>query len=371
MKKSLVILSILLLIQSVSVSLFAQDGTRLIPRNAYEMREDITSFTVPEGIETIGGWAFAHCRNMKTIDFPQSLKTIDDYAFYGCDALESVVIPVGVTMIENNAFLYCEGLKSVVIPEGVSVIEFQTFRHCHDLTSVTIPKSVRKIRFGAFECCGKLESIVIPEGVVSIGSNCFGGCGSLKSIDIPSSVTEIADNAFFDCVSLKTVNMPDGELKEKVLAYLSKIQNEEKHGYSDGHEWVDLGLSVKWATCNVGADSPESLGDYFDGNGDAAHDEWGGGWRTPTLEEWEELLDKCEMSETMHGGVRGYKFASKTNNNSIFLPCGGFKCSEEPEATGMMGRYRTGSSDTFKLVNMAFGISGSPDEGVSVRAVYK
>ena len=106
MKKSLVILSILLLIQSVSVSLFAQDGTRLIPRNAYEMREDITSFTVPEGIETIGGWAFAHCRNMKTIDFPQSLKTIDDYAFYGCNALESVVIPVGVTMIENNAFLY-------------------------------------------------------------------------------------------------------------------------------------------------------------------------------------------------------------------------------------------------------------------------
>ena len=166
--------------------------------------------------------------------------------------------------------------------------------------------------------------------------------------------------------------MPDGELKEKVLAYLSKIQNEEKHGYSDGHEWVDLGPSgTLWATCNVGADSPESLGDYFDGNGDAAHDEWGGGWCTPTLEEWEELLDKCEMSETMHGGVRGYKFASKTNNNSIFLPCGGFKRSEEPEATGMMGRYRTGSSDTFKLVNMAFGISGSPDEGVSVRAVYK
>lgn len=371
MKKCSVILPLLLLIQSVSVSLFAQDSTRLIPRNTYWGREDITSFTVPEGVETIGGWAFAHCRNMKTIVFPESLKTIDDYAFYGCVALDTIVIPAGVNLIENNAFLGCEGLKSVVIPEGVSVIEFQTFRNCYNLTSVTIPKSVRKIGFGAFENCGKLESIVVPEGVTSIGNNCFGGCGNLKTIDIPASVTEIADNAFFDCISLKTVNMPDGELKEKVLAYLYKMQNEEKHGMSDGHEWVDLGLSVKWATCNVGAGSPESFGDYFDGAADAAHDEWGGGWRTPTMDEWQELIDNCEMSESIHGGVRGFKFASKTNNNSIFLPCGGFMRGQESVAIGMMGRYRTSAEYVSQQINMAFGISGSQVEGITVRAVTK
>jgi len=210
---------------------------------------------------------------------------------------------------------------------------------------------------------------VIPEGVTSIGNNCFGGCGSLKSIDIPASVTEIGDDAFFDCISLKTVNMPDGELKDKVLAYLSKMQNEEKHGVSDGHEWVDLGLSVKWATCNVGADSPDSFGDYFDGTADAAHDEWGGGWRTPTMDEWQELLDKCEMEDSTREGVRGFKFTSKTNNNSIFLPCGGFMRGQESVAAGMMGRYKTSTVDVSNQINLAFGIYGSPDEGMTVRAV--
>ena len=123
-------------------------------------------------------------------------------------------------------------------------------------------------------------------------------------------------------------------------------------GMINGHEYVDLGLSVKWATCNVGASSPEEYGDYYawgetstkssydtdncetwgksigDIKGtsrDVAHVKWGGSWRMPTEAEFEELLDSdnCTWTWTTQGGHKGYKVTSKKNGNSIFLPAAG------------------------------------------------
>lgn len=139
-------------------------------------------------------------------------------------------------------------------------------------------------------------------------------------------------------------------------------------GTENGYSWVDLGLSVKWATCNVGASSSEGSGDYFawgetspksaynwktykycDGSSiyitkyrtgiysygivddkntleltdDAAHVNWGGAWRMPTKLEQDELINNCtwKWTEDYNGTfVRGYIVSSKKNNNSIFLP---------------------------------------------------
>ena len=131
----------------------------------------------------------------------------------------------------------------------------------------------------------------------------------------------------------------------------------------NGHEYVDLGLSVKWATCNVGANAPEEYGNYFawgetkpndcysysycsanglgisqlqsqgyiDGDGnltpknDAAKANWGGDWRMPTDLEMKELKDNCIWTWTTHNGVNGYKVTSNTNGNSIFLPAAGYR----------------------------------------------
>ena len=135
----------------------------------------------------------------------------------------------------------------------------------------------------------------------------------------------------------------------------------------NGYKCVDLGLSVRWATCNIGANYPEEYGDYFawgeitpqrlydwgiyqycDGtqstmtkyntnskyglvdnkttletNDDAANKNWGGTWRIPTDTEWTELQKKCTWKWTTHNGVNGYKIISKINNNCIFLPAAG------------------------------------------------
>jgi len=152
------------------------------------------------------------------------------------------------------------------------------------------------------------------------------------------------------------------------------------------HEYVDLGLSVKWATCNVGATKPEEYGDYFawgetqpkdyyywstykwcngshdtqtkyctkSGYGtvdnkttleaadDAARANWGGSWRMPTHYELSELLNQCTWTWTTQNGVYGYKVTSKKSgytNKSIFLPAAGHREGSSLDYAGRCGNY--------------------------------
>ena len=157
-------------------------------------------------------------------------------------------------------------------------------------------------------------------------------------------------------------------------------------GTENGHVWVDLGLSVKWATMNVGASSPEDYGSYFAwgetttksiyewenykyGNGsvetlnkyntrysngtvdrkttldlsdDAARQNWGGAWRMPTYDELEELRTQCSWTWITQNGVNGYKVTSKTNGSSIFLPAAGGRYDDVFD-TGTDGYYWSSS----------------------------
>ena len=136
------------------------------------------------------------------------------------------------------------------------------------------------------------------------------------------------------------------------------INNCEPEEPETPYEYVDLGLSVKWATCNVGATTPEEYGDYFawgevepktnynldtykyydgsnftkytgsdktvlDPEDDAATANWGGSWRMPTKAEQDELRNNCTWTWITQSGVNGYKVTGP-NGNSIFLPAAGY-----------------------------------------------
>ncbi len=162
----------------------------------------------------------------------------------------------------------------------------------------------------------------------------------------------------------------------------------------NGHECVDLGLSVKWATMNVGANAPEEYGDYFawgeispkndyswntyfdsvngsdsnfkkyatdkkttlDPEDDAAHVNWGGSWRMPTKEEQDELCEKCTWTWTTQNGITGYKVTSKSNGNSIFLPAAGYRSDSGLGYAGSDGNYWSSSLNTSYSSN-AYGLS--------------
>ena len=168
------------------------------------------------------------------------------------------------------------------------------------------------------------------------------------------------------------------------------IEPEEPEDLYNGHEYVDLGLSVKWATCNVGATKPEEYGDYFAWgetqqesnydwstykwcNGsidtqtkyctnsdygtvdnktqlelgdDAARANWGGSWRMPTRAEQDELRNNCTWIWTTQNGVNGYKVTSKSNGNSIFLPAAGYRYGSSLYYAGSDGYYWSSSLST-------------------------
>ncbi|MBO7316887.1 MAG: DUF1566 domain-containing protein [Paludibacteraceae bacterium] len=173
-------------------------------------------------------------------------------------------------------------------------------------------------------------------------------------------------------------------------------------GTENGYEWVDLGLpsGLRWATCNVGASSPEEFGCYFawgettpkteynwstykfmnssidDWNGvnkytfadgqtegvwydnsgnfigdnktildpedDAAAVNMGGSWRMPTIEEIAELIDECTWTWTTLNGVNGYNVEGP-NGNSIFLPAAGYRSYSDLYGAGSYGNYWSGS----------------------------
>ena len=135
----------------------------------------------------------------------------------------------------------------------------------------------------------------------------------------------------------------------------------------NGHTAVDLGLSVKWATCNVGATRPEDYGNYYawgetttktsytkdncktydeymgdiggDSRYDAATANWGSGWRLHTESEFQELIDNCTWTWATLNGVNGYEVKSIKNGNSIFLPAAGYCKGDTPNYQGSNGYY--------------------------------
>jgi len=199
------------------------------------------------------------------------------------------------------------------------------------------------------------------------------------------------------------------------------------------HEWVDLGLpsGTLWATCNIGANSPEEYGDYFawgetkpkekytwdtyiyyaglndigetmtkyctDGNfgyngftdnmtellpeDDAATINWGNGWQMPDVEQCRELINE-EYTNTLwttQNGVNGRLITSKSNNNSIFLPAAGYNGETAIYETGRLGAYwsrslvarysASGSYDLLFHQNEIFISGGQRYAGATVRPV--
>lgn len=142
--------------------------------------------------------------------------------------------------------------------------------------------------------------------------------------------------------------------------------------YYKGHYYVDLGLSVKWATCNIGASSPEDYGKYYawgetytrtnyrfvaykqtmditydiSGNSDydAATENWGGSWRMPTKDEIEELLGNCTWTWTTENSIKGY-LVMGDNGNTIFLPAAGYYMEETLCNAGSQGHYWSSTPD--------------------------
>lgn len=172
----------------------------------YDLREEINTVRIGDGVTSIGVYAFEYCTNLVRVTIPDSVTSIGDYAFELCFSLSDVTIPAGVTYIGKYAFTSCSSLTEVTIPAGVTSIEDFTFCGC-GLTAVTIPNGVTSIGIRAFDGCGGLTAVTIPNSVTTIEWGAFSSCYKLTSIIIPDSVTSIGDGAFWGCWNLASVTI--------------------------------------------------------------------------------------------------------------------------------------------------------------------
>lgn len=167
----------------------------------------------------------------------------------------------------------------------------------------------------------------------------------------------------------------------------------KENGVENGYQYIEMGLSVRWATVNIGAVNPEDYGDHFawgetetksdydwssykwcngsssymtkysigQGMGvrdnkttlepedDAAHVIWGGGWRMPTKAELDELRKKCTWIQTRVNGVDGFLVTSNVDgytDRSIFFPIAGYRDKTQLYSIGIQGYYWTSSLGT-------------------------
>ena len=210
----------------------------------------LTSVTIPNSVTSIGSDAFYNCYCLKEVHISDlaSWCNIDfnDYEsnplycahnlYLNGELVTELVIPDGVTSIGDYAFSGCSGLTSITIPNSVISIGGSAFSGCTGLTSIKIPNSVTSIVDYTFYNCSGLTSVTIGNGVTNIGNYAFSGCSGLTSITIPNSVTSIGSDAFQDCSNLNkaiwlTNTPPTGY--ENVGATINYVANDQYSGLSN------------------------------------------------------------------------------------------------------------------------------------------
>ena len=251
------------------------------------------------------------------------------------------------------------------------------------VTSVTLNKTSLSLTKGSSET---LTATVSPSNATD------------KTVTWTSSNTSIAtvSNGFVTAKAEGTATITASVGGKSATCRVTVTQSS-----SNGPEAVDLGLpsGIKWASYNVGATKPEEYGDYFawgetapksdyswatykwcngsyytltrycpsgktndwggsgspdnkisladyDYEDDAARANWGGTWRMPTNAEFEELINNCNSEWTTLNGVKGRKFTSKKNGNSIFMPAAGYRNDTNLSNVGSGGYYWSSSLNT-------------------------
>lgn len=226
-------------------SVMLLDSVTRIGDHAFSGCTSLKSISLPDTVINIGVNPFRCCSAMTTIivspEHP-TLATISGVLIdkaekrlicYPCArSADSYVVPEGVRSLGKFAFSCCRSLTSVVLPDTVVSIENRAFIMCTSLMSITLPVTLTSIEGGAFAECASLRSIAMPERVTSIGAGAFHGCRSLTRIALPDTLAEFDGNPFWGCDAL-TLTIPRNTWMTKWCK-----DNGLRYTYADALDWL-------------------------------------------------------------------------------------------------------------------------------------
>lgn len=265
----------------------------------------------------------------------------------------------------------------LVLGLGISL----TFSSCGNDEDEEIVSNPKEVSITVSANVLDYESVIL-KGIANNSTGKVGFCySSTERVPTPENSASVetsylnSDNTYEITISNLQFNTEyyyrAFAIKDGVIVLAKEVKTFKTESFA--LKAVDLGLSVKWANCNVGANSPETTGDYFawgetepkswytdenykwgedytkynstdhktvlDPDDDAAHVILGGKWRIPSKSEMDELVSGCTWQWVNQRGRYGYKITSKTNGNSIFLPTTGYRYEGSVKNSNEEGDY--------------------------------
>ena len=169
--------------------------------------ETLKSIALPEGVTTIGGYAFCKCTNLVNINIPSSTVLIKNVAFAGTNSLKDVYITnlsdycrikfgSGTACpLNTDAYLNINGsrLTEFIVPEDITIVRFSAFYHNSNITNVVMHDNVTTIGGRAFQGCSNVESVTLGSGIKEIHYDVFASCPNLKTVYCKATTPPLAN----------------------------------------------------------------------------------------------------------------------------------------------------------------------------------
>lgn len=154
------------------------------------------SFSIPDGVTTIGNYAMYGCADLRISRIPSSVRTIGIDAFYGCTNLTASTLPPGLTSIGTSAFYECENVTFSELPSSVTTINNSAFFGCSKITISELPTAIHAVPSECFRKCSSIQRVRLHDGVTAIGSSAYRNCESLETVEAYGPISDLGSNTF-------------------------------------------------------------------------------------------------------------------------------------------------------------------------------
>ena len=198
--------------KSLLSSVILPEGLKTIGEYAFR-GTDIRKMHVPSTVQTIGNNAFASTPlTYLTFADNSQMNAINAYAFNNCTSLQSVDFGDNsqLVTIGERAFSSCTVLKSVNFGSNsaLTTIGRGAFFNCYALLEMQLPNTVTDVSYGAFQNCTSLKKIVFSDAMSVIMDHVCYGCSALEQVHLPNTLKGIYMRSFVNTTSLKQIDLP-------------------------------------------------------------------------------------------------------------------------------------------------------------------
>lgn len=203
---------------------------------------EIEFLNLPEGLTSIGAYAFSDAKSIKDVVLPQSLVHLNQYAFLDCYSLHTLAIGPNLALIAQHALNGCYSLTNLDVPDNVTEIKYDAFcmvpNVAYSAGREDRPRAGARTVNGIVEepmvydgldhtrlsaCSAFAKGYVrVPNGVTAISPSAFHTCFAITTVELPNSVETVGREAFEDCDAMETLIIGSGLIETDMYAFSMK-----------------------------------------------------------------------------------------------------------------------------------------------------